>query len=535
MVDEDRVAAGRPRRRGPALVAVLLAPLLLGPLGPLVLPAGAATACSPGAPTDVDGGGPDVVLGLPSFDLPGKPDAGALVVFSDLAGPGESDPRGATRRTVVTAADVGLPTQAGARFGAAVVVVRRLGTCAALVVGAPGEDVAGRRGAGRVHVLPGSPQGLGSPLESLDESLLPGLGGAQAGAGFGSAVVADGADWMAVGVPGRDLGGAVDAGRVVRVDRREPTGQRVDVVQQGGRGAGTPERGDRFGEVLEVAPSGVGPLLLVGVPREDVGTRGDAGAVAFQAGDRPLSMVTQDSPGAGGTAEAGDRFGAALDSWATPAGDHVALMAAVGVPGEDLGRTVDAGLVGYVAVDLFDTSDTSVGPLEGRSLTVSQDSRGVPGVVERDDRFGAAVLTGEFGVDAGRLHLVVGSPGEDVGRTADAGQVTLTGIRITDGTPLSAFGGGWTQDTPGVRGVPERGDGFGSALAGVQLARAEDDEDSVHVVVLVTVPGEDDGTTSGTGMAHLGLPGGGGSVPLVPPARQAGAGTGMRAVDGRLG
>jgi hypothetical protein len=520
---------GRRVFEGGRLRAGLVA-LILGAaaLGPPVASAAAAESCWGEVRSDVDGGGPDVVLGLPSFDLPGKPDAGALMVFSDVAEPGEPDPRPAARQRVVTGDDVGLPTQAGARFGAAVAVVRRPGQpCADLLVGAPGENVAGRAGAGRVHWLPGMPGGLGSVRASLDESGLSGIGGAQAGAGFGSALAVDGADWLAVGVPGRDVGAAVDAGRVVRVDRREPGSQRVDVVQQGGAGAGAPERDDRFGEVLEVMGSIEGPLLIVGVPREDVGSRADAGAVALAAGGRPLSMVTQDSRGAAGAAETGDRFGAALDSWATSAGDHARVMVAVGVPGEDLGRTADAGLVGYASVELFATSPTSVGPLQGRPGTVDQDSPGVAGAPERGDRFGSAVLTAELGTDS-RRQLVVGAPGEDLGATADAGLVTSTRVDVSTGAPLAAAGPPWTQDTPGVRGVPEPGDRFGSALVVAQLAEPPDDEDPERVV-LVTVPGEDDGRTPDTGMAHLGLPGGPGSVPLVPPVLQPEAGDRMAA------
>ncbi|WP_344018234.1 hypothetical protein, partial [Microlunatus capsulatus] len=479
-----------------------------------------------GVPADVDGGGPDVVLGLPSYDLPGQPDAGALVVLSDLAGPGEPLPQRVARRTLVTAADVGLPTRAGARFGAAVLVLRRPGgACADVVVGAPGEDVAGLRGAGRVHVLPGSPQGLGRPLETLDESRWPGLGGAQAGAGFGAALAGEDGEWLAVGVPRRDVAGVRDAGRVVRLDRRLAGTERVDVVQQGGPGAGAPEPGDRFGEVLHVAPSGLGPLLLVGVPHEDVGSRVDAGALALAVPGYPLTQVSQDSPGAGGAAEAGDRYGAAVSSWATSLGDHAVVVVAVGVPGEDVGRAVDAGLVGHAAVELFEASPTSAGPLRGRRTTVTQDSPGVPGALEAGDRFGAAVLSAELGLGSGRRHLVVGSPGEDLGGVVDAGALSTSRVDVATGATLAGTGAAWSQDAVGVAGRAERGDGFAASVAGVLLTRPLDDEDPVPVL-LVTVPGEDDGAVPGTGMAHLGLPGVG-SLALVPPVLQPGAGTGL--------
>ena len=510
-------------------MAALLFALVAVPFS--AAPAAAASeACWDTVQSDIDGGGPDVVVGIPSYDLPGKPDAGALVVYSNVAGPGESNPSSPARRTLVTAAHVGIATQAGARFGAAVVVWRRAGqACAELLVGAPGQTVGGDVGAGRAYVLPGSESGLGAPREMFDEDVLSGTGGAQPGAGFGTALAADGLDMIAFGVPGRDVGSAANAGRVVRLDRRGSGAGGVSLVQQGGSGAGSPERDDRFGEVLQFVgptPDDAGSLLVVGVPREDVGRRADAGAVALHRPGAPLSMVTQDSPGAAGSAETGDRYGAAVARWETAAPGRVDIMVAIGVPGEDIGGEADAGLVSFAAVELFATSEDSVGPIEGRATTISQDTPGVPGAVEPGDRFGSAVLTGEFGSE--RLHLAVGAPGENLGSVRDAGMVSVTRIRPEDGLPASgAQPAGWSQDGPGVHGRAEAGDAFGAGLAGIQLATVQQDEDSVWAVVLVTVPGEDGGTTSNSGMTHLGMPPGAGSVPLIPPVTQAGAGAGM--------
>ena len=54
-------------------------------------------------PADVDGGGPDVAIGMPSYDLPGKPDAGAIVVFSNVAAAGNANPKAPTARRLYTA------------------------------------------------------------------------------------------------------------------------------------------------------------------------------------------------------------------------------------------------------------------------------------------------------------------------------------------------------------------------------------------------------------------------------------------------
>lgn len=79
--------------RARSVHAVMAGVLLVGAvLGTTAPAAAAAAACWDNAITDVDGGGLDAILGLPSYDLPGKPDAGAIVVFSNVASDGESDP-----------------------------------------------------------------------------------------------------------------------------------------------------------------------------------------------------------------------------------------------------------------------------------------------------------------------------------------------------------------------------------------------------------------------------------------------------------
>ena len=123
-------------------------------------------------PADLDGGGPDVAIGLPSYDLPGKPNAGAIVVFSNVAAAGDANPKPPTARTLLTADDFsGLSSQAGARFGASVAVwgsaVDEPDHCADLLVGAPGQNVGGKTGAGQVYQLHGAPGGLNDVVDDL--------------------------------------------------------------------------------------------------------------------------------------------------------------------------------------------------------------------------------------------------------------------------------------------------------------------------------------------------------------------------------
>jgi hypothetical protein len=483
-------------------------------------------------PTDLDGGGPDVVVGMPSYDLPGKADAGAVVIFSNVAAQGEADPKAPTGRRLLTADDfTGAASQAGARFGATVAAVSHPyddpNRCADLLIGAPGLTVAGKAAAGQVYRVRGNSGGPTRVTEVWNEAVLPGAGPVQAGANFGAGLAALSSATIAIGAPGRDIGSATDAGRVVRLDYLLDPEPEVAFVQQGGDGAGVPETGDRFGEVLDLMSTFAGTLVFVGVPGEDVGSESDAGAVALHPLQGELSIVTQDSAGAGGAAEAGDRYGGALDTYDTFVTDHPVAMVAIGVPGEDLPGAANAGMVSFAAVDLQAEDDPPVAPIEGRGPTLSQDSDGVPGAVEAGDRFGSSVLAGEFGSDAGRLHLVVGSPREDLGSAADAGMITMTTMERS-GVPASGPRyDAWTQDSPGVTGEVEPGDRFGAALSSIQLTTLEDDFDVIWSVVLATVPREDRGSTVDAGMAHLGVPPGARSVGLLPPVVQTGAGPEM--------
>jgi hypothetical protein len=83
----------------------------------------------------------------------------------------------------------------------------------------------------------------------------------------------------------------------------------------------------------------------------------------------------------------------------------------VGVPGEDIGATADAGVV-----DVVYGSESGLPGGTRQQLTQARPEDG--------DRFGSAVATGDFNGD-GFTDLAVGVPGENVGATADAGVVEL--------------------------------------------------------------------------------------------------------------
>ena len=152
-------------------------------------------------------------------------------------------------------------------------------------------------------------------------------------------------------------------------------------------------------------------------PAFNVGGQNDAGLVAMIAavdGGTGSDTVTQDSPGIPGTAEAGDRFGAAV-SINYLVGDGGTVDVAVGVPNEDIGSLADAGSV-IVLQDLYDPVETAV--------ALDQNSAAVPGVAEAGDRFGRSLDSVNVN-SISTSRLAVGVPGEDVGAAGNAGSVQL--------------------------------------------------------------------------------------------------------------
>jgi hypothetical protein len=234
----------------------------------------------------------------------------------------------------------------------------------------------------------------------------------------------------------------------------------VGAVTQGSPQApDTPEAGDRFGEVLTPVANGV----IVGVPHEDVGAHRDAGAVV------QLRVSNAGAPVPGRYAdqsgfekpESGDRFGAAVvDAFDGPA---------AGAPGEDLRGRRDAGLV-----ELFTEG------LRPR-LTYRQGARGVPGHLETGDRFGSALASG-MGIDCQEdFPLAVGAPGQDLRGTRDAGAVTL----IQGGDVTDCHSRELTQGH-GLAGKPHRHARIGATLGIAQdLSGLDEDE---YDSLLVGIP-----------------------------------------------
>jgi hypothetical protein len=235
--------------------------------------------------------------------------------------------------------------------------------------------------------------------------------------------------------------------------------------------------------------------LAVGVIGQEVDGESNAGAVHVFYGDDPSGIdpsrddvITQDSPGVGDVAEAGDRFGSCLAA-ADYNGDGESDLA-IGIPGENVGSRANTGAVEviYGNVDGLD----AIGP--PADDFIHEGSTGIVGSLEEGDGFGSALGAGDFDGD-GRDDLAVGSPFDDVVDIIDAGAVNV----------MYGANGGLTptgdrlfhQNANGMAEKAERRDEFGASLA------AGDMDGSGDFDLAIGVPGESVGTIKRAGAVQL--------------------------------
>ena len=342
-----------------------------------------------------DDGFADLAVAAPFEDIGTVSDAGAVHVLYGT-------PTGltATGTQLLTQDSPGVPgtAEVGDDFGFALAAGDFDNDgFADLAVGVPGEDLGGGFAAeGGVNVLYGAAGGLtGGQLFTQDSPGVPGV--AEVGDVFGATLAAgdfdnDGADDLAVGASGEDLGG-VEHGGAVNVlfgAGGGLTGIGGQLFTQDSPGVGdSAEDFDAFGETLAAGGFDNDGFddLAVGVSREDVGSVFDGGAVNVLPGTAggltgtSSQLFTQDSPGVPGVAES-DVFGERLAA-ADFDNDGFADLA-VGAPGEDIGTIVEGGAVNVV----YGTA----GGLTGTgSQLFTQDSPGMPGMAEDTDLFAEAL------------------------------------------------------------------------------------------------------------------------------------------------
>ena len=446
----------------PLMLSVLV--MLCGLLGMAIFE---ACAAPPTIHADFDGDGfDDLVVGVSGEDIGGIVNAGAVnVIYGSSIGLSSSgnqiwhqDSPGVLGTAELFDA-----------FGSALAASDFNGDgFDDLAVGVPFKNTGDIVDSGAVNVLYGSATGLSSTDNQIwHQNSTDILDTAELFDAFGSALTAgdfngDGFDDLAVGVPDEDIGD-IDAGAVnvlygsaaglSSTDNQIWHQDSLDIL-------GAADLFDAFGSALAAGDfNGDGfNDLAVGVPFENTGDIVVAGAVNVLYGSATGLSSTdnqiwhQDSTDIRNTAEEGDVFGSAL-AVADFNGDGFDDMT-VGVPDEDIGVSVDAGMVNVIY-------GSSIGLSSSGNQIWHQNSPGVLGTVELFDAFGSALAAGDFNGD-GFDDMTVGVPDEDIGVGVDAGAVNVlygsaAGLSSTDNQI-------WHQDSPDIRNTAETNDSFGNAV-----------------------------------------------------------------------
>jgi hypothetical protein len=447
-----------------------------------------------------DDGFDDLAVGIPGEDHSGVYGAGAVRVYY-----GGGSGFGSGGEDYLAAGVGGMPLAVGSydAFGESLAV----GDFDAdgvddLAIGAPGAKVGPDDYAGAVVVLPGH---LGWGVLAWDATVFhqdsAGVQGmAEPYDRFGRVLCAadfdgDGACDLAVGVPYEDIGSTkVNAGAVnVLFGSHEiglsGAGDQLWHADVGGV-AEVSQSFDYFGSALAAGDfDGNGlPDLAIGIPGSDNST--SSGEIAYDAGMvhvlrswelqgpttvgqdfvfpvspfHPGAIFAQES--AFGTALAvGDYDLDGLDDLAVGSPYAATDLLGVVVP--------DAGVVQVYFGGPFLSVDDSV--------RLHQNTPGIGGTAEPNDRFGATLATGSFdftGLDA----LVIGAPGEAIGSLGSAGAIHV--LYPSPQGPKASGSQIWYQNVGGIEGTSGSYDQFGAALASGDVTGDGIDD------LVIGIPGE---------------------------------------------
>ncbi|MFD9907359.1 FG-GAP-like repeat-containing protein, partial [Streptomyces sp. NPDC059063] len=335
----------------------------------------------------------------------------------------------------------------------------------------------------------------------------------------------DGYEDLAVGVPSATVSGKAKAG-YVNVVWGGPKGlaakDNVRISQATANVIGTPEAGDRFGAAVAVTDvDGDGYTdLAIGAPGEDYDGKADVGNVTVVYGSK---TGFEDANSAGRGAKAKDNLGNALaagdfngdqkNDLAIGATDKVLVnfdpRATKLVPGTGDRMGGRAPVLGTGDFNGDGRTDVAV-TYYTKQQPYTQSHVQLLGYYEPEKRMASfwnnsnatpsAFAAGDFNGD-GLDDLAFGNCREIADENIDdpCGPEELTkggGVHIRYGSPNGSFGARaqtLNQDTPGVPGVAETGDGFGQAVA------ARDVNGDGRDDLIVGAPGEAIGAKKNAG------------------------------------
>ncbi len=374
--------------------------------------------------------------------------------------------------------------------------------CDDLVVGVPGEPVAGAQNAGAVQLLPG---GLGGP-DAARDLLLPTAGAAPNGPSAnhrkGTAVAAvqrltsaSSLPMLAIGAPGHGLGAAFNAGGV-SIRRSASSGGQLDAVVGfidrdrssfgrvgdflGSRLASADFNGDGFGDLAASTRHIGGCAVFTG--SFCVENRGNLQITygASSAGGLSFEEIHQDSAGVAGSAVDASFWGETL-AVGDFDGDGFDDLA-VGAPLRDVGGVTNAGIVTVLFGGPAGLRAAAARSVELRLSRFNGLS------AEAGDKFGFALAAADFDRD-GDDDLAIGVPGRRIAFATEAGLVILV--------PPEALAGAATANarvlrlgSEGLPGAPGTRDRYGE-----HLATGDFNDDGVDDLAVVALDRRDNAGT----------------------------------------